>query len=210
MIMMENIFEQEFDKSKLEQVETGVFLEHCDPVGEAEFRETDFQEDYSDLMFGRMEIPSHARENDDPVKCGIIEQLYRVDLLKEIPALSALLPPACGTSSMDFEYLLETQEFSCDLLHDASLVDITESLAQDCRVLCKICVDSFSKKAAFFSTQESFCMVEVLGIDLRDPNATKVCFESFGSEYSVRQCPLDVFMKAWSASNCTCYVIYRE
>lgn len=205
MMIMERAFENEFGSSKLEQVEPGVILEHCEPV-----LESAFEEDTSDLLFGCIEIPSHTESDNDLSQYGIAEQLYNADLVREIPVLSALLPPACGTSIMDIEYLLEIQESSFESLHSASLVDITEALAQDCRVLCKIRIPHLSEETPILSTQESFCIAEVRGIDLRDPNAAMVCLESFGRENSSWLCSLEEFMKAWSPYDFSCYVIYRE
>lgn len=205
MMIMERAFEHEFGSSKLEQVETGVILEHCEPVWESAFEEDD-----SDLLFGCVEIPQRAESDNDLSQYGIAEQLYSADLIREIPVLVGLLPPACGTSVMDIEYLLDSEEFSCESLHGASLADITEALAQDSRVLCKIRIPYLAEEVSILSAQESFCIAEVRGIDLRDPNAAKVCLESLGCENSTWICSLEEFMKAWSSYDCSCYVIYRE
>lgn len=204
--MIEKFFEREFGGHKLEPVETGVLMEYCKPVLESTFEE----EDTSDLLFGCMEHPSRTESIVDHPLCGVAEQLYRLDLIQEIPVLADSLPPACGMSIMDIEYLLNMQEFSFESLHGASLSDITEALSQDYRVLCAIRIPNQTGSGMLPSPYESSCLAEVRGIDLRSPNSAKICFDSLSGVPVSGQCSLEEFMKAWQFHNNRCYIIYRE
>ena len=202
--MMERMFEGVCGDGRLEQLEAGVTLEHCEPI-----REIAFDEDDSDLLFGSMEIPACTEPVHGFDQQGIAGQLGGADLIREIPALSDLLPPACGTSVMDVEYLLEMQEASVEVLQGASLTDITQALAQDCRVLCTIRMSGLAGDAAHAQLSCAY-MAEVRGMDLRDPDAPTVCLQSFGREYALQHCSLEAFIQAWSACGSCCYVIDGE
>lgn len=203
--MTEKFFEREFGARRLAQVETGVVIEYCDRAPESFFEE----EDASDFLFGSMEPDSRAELPGEHALYGAAEQLYRLDLIREIPDSPDFLPPVCGTSVRDIEHLLGMQDSSFEALHGASLPDITEALAQDYRVLCPVRMSHPAQDAAARSLCEAGCLAEVRGIDLRSPDSAKVCLEALNGHHASWQCSLEEFMKAWQPHG-SCYVIYQE
>ncbi len=204
--MMGNSFDREFDAGRLEQLEAGVVMEYCERSMESAFEE----EELSELLFGRMVIPERAEENDDNAPYGIADQLCSLGMIREIPFSDDFLPPCCGTSKMDIEYLLGMQEFSFESLHDAALADITEALAQESRVLCVVRAPGITDDGAPFLMCESNCLAEVCGIDLRDPDAARVSLRFLSGAPASWLCPLEEFMNAWRPCDNRCYIICQE
>lgn len=204
--MNEGTFGREFGSHRLEQLETGVEMEYCERTLESSFEE----EDNIDLLFGCMELPSCDDSIGEYAPYGIADQLYYLDLIREIPVSDDSLPSCCGTSVMDIEYLLEMQEISFELLHDASLSDITEALAQDYRVLCVIRMPKTVERGVPLSPYEAGCLAEIRGIDLRDPDSAKVSLYSLSGIPRSWHYSLEEFMKARHPFNNRCYVIYQE
>lgn len=201
--MMNSAFSHELRPTQLEELEDGLTLERFDPI-----EHSAFDVEASDFLFGTMDIPSHLEQINDAMQHDVASQFFQADFIQEIPDAAGLLPLSCGTSMMDVDHLLDKQDGTCEVLHHASLTDITESLAQDCRVLCKLSL--LSEHVSFPFAQQAFCIAEVRGIDLSDPDAAKVSLATFGTEPAFRQCSLQAFMTAWQGASNACYVIDRE
>ncbi len=205
-MMNEGSFEREFGSHRLEQLETGIEMEYCERTLESASEE----EDDAYLLFGCMELPSRAESIGEYAPYDVADQFYHLGLIREIPASDDYLPSCCGTSVMDIEHLLEMQEFSFELLHDASLSDIAEALAQDYRVLCVIRTPKTAERGVSLSPYEAGCLAEVRGIDLRNPDSAKVCLDSLSGIPGSWHCSLEEFMKTRHAFHNRCYVIYQE
>ena len=193
----------------LEQVELGVMIEYFEPYREDLREDQNENKQDSDLLFGRVDMPPLYETTDGTQLLGAAEQLRSLGIIQDTSAAPELLPPACGVSAIDVEYLLDAEGCAFESLKGASLEDLTEALAQERRVLCKIPVSHMGDAQAS-SELEAFCLTEVMGIDLRDPQVASVCLESFGGAHVRLNDSLGSFMKAWAQGGNSCYVIYRE
>lgn len=168
----------------MEELETGVFLESLGPELETGWED----EDDSGLLFG------------DPER--LQEPLFR-------ELSGAALPAACGTAETDIAAQLEGCG-TVEALAGASLSDVTEALAQDARVLCRLRQPGPTEAAPFLPEHESFRLAELRGIDLRDPDAARVCLAAPDGSAPPTLCPLGEFLDAWLSGGSRCHIVYRE